>query len=135
MKGASSGMKPTTSGIKNKAYLIIISAFVIGVVTGVLLMNLVAARSSANKRLAPLDELSSELQLDQSQKDQVEKTFQEFHQRNRELLQPIQPQLTDLRLQTRMKIRGLLRSDQQSRFDELNQKRDAEREKKGQGQK
>jgi uncharacterized membrane-anchored protein YhcB (DUF1043 family) len=122
---------------KNKAYLIITSAFVIGVITGMLCMNLVTAKTAATnpRKPTPLEELSHELQLDQAQKEQVEKTYQEFHRRNKELLTPIQPQLTELRLQTRAQIRSLLRPEQQTRFDELKKARDAEREKEAAGRK
>jgi uncharacterized membrane-anchored protein YhcB (DUF1043 family) len=131
-------MNPEISGnSKNKAYLIITSAFAIGVITGMLCMNLVTAKTAATnpRKPTPLEELSRELQLDQVQEEQVEKAYQEFHQRNKELLTPIQPQLTELRLQTRAKIRSLLRPEQQTRFDELKKARDAEREKEAAGRK
>lgn len=118
------------SGMKSKAYLIIVSAFAIGVVTGALLMNLVVAQSSAtNKPASPIEELTTVLQLDPSQKTQIERITQDSKQKSKECFKTIQPQLDEIRDQARLKIKALLRPEQQSLYDEWNQKRDAQKSK------
>ena len=56
-------MERSLGGIKSKAYLIIVGAFIIGVVTGSLLMNLVVAKAPPLQKPPLIDELTGELQL------------------------------------------------------------------------
>lgn len=118
------------SGIRNRAYIIIVAAFIIGVITGGLLMNLLAARSSAIKRATtPMDEMTNALELDQTQRTQIEKIFQESRQHSKDIIKAVQPQLDDLRSQTRTKVQAVLRPDQIPLFEKWNQKRAAQKEK------
>lgn len=118
-------------GIRNKAYLIIVSAFAIGVITGGLLMNLLASRSLANKR-APtaIEELTTLLELSPVQRDQADKVFQESRQQSKDIMKAVQPQLDDLKTRTRSRIYTLLLPPQQDKYKEWNQKRDAQREQR-----
>ncbi|MFN7926353.1 MAG: hypothetical protein U0Y68_00120 [Blastocatellia bacterium] len=118
------------SGMRMKAYLIIISAFVIGVVTGGLLLNLLAGRSLANKRPpTPLEEMTNILELDAPQRQQIEKIFEASRQHSKEIIKAVQPQLDDLKKQTRGQVTAVLRPAQQEKYVEWNKKRDAQREK------
>lgn len=93
-------------------------------------MNLLAARSSAVKHAAtPMDEMSNALELNQSQRTQIEKIFQESRLHSKEIMKAVQPQLDELRLQTRAKVQIVLRPDQFPLFEKWNQKRDAQKEK------
>ncbi len=123
-------MSLSSNNVKKKAYLIIISAFVIGIVTGGLFMNLLVGRSSAIKRsTTSMDNLANELQLDQSQRTQIEKIFQESRQRSKEIVRVVQPQLDELQMQTRAKVQAILRPEQVSQYEIWNQKRNSQKEK------
>jgi uncharacterized membrane protein len=116
------------SGVKSKAYLIIISAFAIGVITGALVMNLVVTRSLATKKpLTPIEELTTFLQLDSEQRVQIEQITRDSKQKSKECFKTIQPQLDEVRTQARLKIKALLRPEQQVLYDEWNHKRDAQK--------
>lgn len=123
-------MSLSSNNVKKKAYLIIISAFAIGIVTGGLFMNLLVGRSSAIKRsTTSMDNLANELQLDQSQRTQIEKIFQESRQRSKEIVRVVQPQLDELQMQTRAKVQAILRPEQVSQYEIWNQKRNSQKEK------
>lgn len=123
-------MEKLTSGIKSKAYLIIVGAFIIGVVTGSLLMNLVMANSPINtKKPSLISDLSSELQLSPEQRMKVEQIYTDSRQRGREILKEVEPRLEELRAKTKANVRTQLTLDQQPRYDRWCQKRDAEKKK------
>lgn len=113
---------------KNKARLVILTAFILGVLTGAGAMNLITARyTAATVRQTMLDELSHEVQLDDAQRAQAEAIFKKTRQETQEILKPVQPQLLEARARTRAQIRAILRPDQQARYDEWTRRRDAAR--------
>ena len=121
-------MKFGLTDIRNKAYLIIISAFVIGVITGGLLMNLLVSHSLANKRpLTLMDEMTKALDLTPEQCFEVEKIFQETKLHSKEVIKTVQPKLDELRTKARTRIQTVLRSDQQVKYEKWNQRRDAQK--------
>lgn len=122
-------MKQPLSKIKSKAYLIIVGAFSIGVVTGSLLMNLVVANSTPLKKPTVLDELSTEIKLSPEQKNKVDEIYKDSRQRGKEILKSVQPQMDELRAQTKSKIKSLLDPQQQSGYDTWCAKKEAERKK------
>ena len=122
-------MERSLGGIKSKAYLIIVGAFVIGVVTGSLLMNLVVAKSPPPPKPTLVDELTSELQLSLEQKSKVDEIYKDSRQRGKDLGQIIQPQLDELRVQTRARVKAILTPDQQSRYATWCTQRESERKK------
>lgn len=118
------------SGVKNKAYLIILSAFAIGIITGGLLMNLLATGSSAIKRTpTPMDDMANTLGLTADQRTQIEKLFQESRQHSKEIIKTVQPQLDELRMKTREKVQTVLTPEQIPKYQKWNQNRDAQKEK------
>jgi polyhydroxyalkanoate synthesis regulator phasin len=117
--------------IKSQAYLIIVGAFVLGIVTGSLLMNLVTAKTTFPKKPAMIDELAEELQLSPEQKSKVEDIFRESRQQGKELYKTIQPQMDELRSSTKAKVKAVLNNNQQSRYESWSMKKDAERKKDG----
>lgn len=126
-------MKININGVKNKAYLIILSSFIIGIITGGLLMNLLAARSAASKASkSPMDEISVSLDLDQGQRKQIEKIFQDSKQHSKEIIKTVQPQLDELWLQTRSKVQAVLRPDQLPKYEIWNKKRELQKAQKEQ---
>ncbi len=123
-------MQPSLLGIKSKAYLIIVSAFIIGVVTGSLLMNLVVAKSLPAQKLPLLEELTRELRLSTEQKTKVDEIYKDSRQRGKDIGKAIQPQLDELRLETRAKVKTILAPQQQLQFESWCAQREIERKRK-----
>jgi len=112
---------------KTKARLIILVAFVMGILTGVGVMNLLAAKSATERR-GMADELVREVGLNAEQRRQVEAILGESRQQYQEVIKNVQPQLTELRSATRARISRLLTPQQQARFDEWNRRHDNKRD-------
>lgn len=122
-------MEHSVGGIKSKAYLIIIGAFIIGVVTGSLLMNLVVAKAPIPQKPTVIEELTGELVLTPDQRRKVDDIFKESRQHGKELSKIIQPQMEDIRLQTRLKVKSILTPDQQDRYEKWCTRREVDRKK------
>src|SRR5438132_14361432 len=105
----------------NQARLITLATYVLGVLTGVLAMNLLAAKQAAgNNGRRLVDELAKEVKLEPSQRTQVEQILNETRQKYQELQKQVRPQFNEIRLTTRARIRNLLTPEQQARYDEWN---------------
>ena len=113
-------MERSLSQIKSKAYLIITGAFIIGVVTGILLMNLVVTKSRPLQKLQLIDELTNELKLSTEQKYKVDEIYKESRQRGKDIAKIIQPQIDELRGQTRAKVKMILNPNQQAQYANWN---------------
>jgi Spy/CpxP family protein refolding chaperone len=124
-------MERSLGGIKSKAYLIIVGAFFIGVVTGSLLMNLVVAKVPSTPVTKPtmLDELADELKLTPEQKAQVGEIYKDSRQKGKDLAKALQPQMDELRVQTKAKVKMLLTPEQQARYATWCTRREADRQK------
>ncbi len=124
-------MEHSLGGIKSKAYLIIVGAFFIGVVTGSLLMNLVVAKAPSAPTVKPtmLDDLAGELQLTPEQKNRVGEIYKDSRQRGKDLAKALQPQMDELRVQTKAKVRNVLTPEQNSQYETWCSRREAERQK------
>src|SRR5438093_668938 len=106
---------------KNQARLIILATFVLGVLAGVLAMNLFDDRKAAAKKGTRLmDELTKEVKLEHSKRTKVEQILNETRQKYQELQKQVRPQFNEIRLTTRARIRNLLTPEQQARYDEWN---------------
>lgn len=123
-------MGTSPGGIKSKAYLIIVGAFIIGVVTGSLLMNLVIAKSIPAQKPPLIEELTRELQLSPEQKSKVDDIYKDSRQRGKDIAKGIQPKLDDLRVQTRAKVKEILNSKQQAQYEYWCVQRETDRKKK-----
>jgi Spy/CpxP family protein refolding chaperone len=99
-------MERSLGGIKSKAYLIIVGAFFIGVVTGSLLMNLVVAKSPPTPIAKPtiLDDLAIELKLTSEQKAQVGEIYKDSRQKGKDLAKILQPQMDELNNSLNMQL-------------------------------
>jgi Spy/CpxP family protein refolding chaperone len=124
-------MERSLGGIKSKAYLIIVGAFFIGVVTGSLLMNLVVAKSPPTPIAKPtiLDDLAIELKLTSEQKAQVGEIYKDSRQKGKDLAKILQPQMDELRVQTRARVKNVLTPEQQSQYATWCSRRETERQK------
>lgn len=96
-------------------------------------MNLIAAKTKSSntvateKKLNWGEALDKEVALDLQQKKQVDILIDEHRKETQEIMRSVQPRLDELRLKTRQKIRLLLNTGQQQKFDDWNQRKDAER--------
>lgn len=123
-------VEESLGGIKSKAYLIIFAAFFIGVVTGTLLMNLVAAKTGPTPKPTLVDELALDLKLLPEQKSKIEEIYQESKQRGKEISKIIQPKMDELKVHTKAKVKNVLNESQQLQYDSWCAKRETERKSK-----
>lgn len=123
----------TNSANKTKARLIIVSFFLLGVLMGIGLMNFIAVKSKTEKASAAsgkpaiLDILSTELTLDEKQQSTVGELIKQQDEQIKILMKDVKPQLDNVRTFTRGKIREVLTTEQQEKFEAWVKKRDAER--------
>jgi uncharacterized membrane protein len=110
-------MKKPLGHIKSQAYLIIVGAFTLGVVTGSVLMNLVTAKTTTPKKPVMIEELAEELQLSPEQKIKVEEIHKESRQEGKEIYKAIQPQMDELRARTRTRVKAALDTKQQTLYE------------------
>jgi uncharacterized membrane protein len=117
---------------KRKAHLIIITTFVLGIVVGAsgqyLLFRQSAPRPPSVAEVA--GELARTVQLDQTQRSQVEQILNESRQQYRQLRDATRPQNLAIRDNARNRIRALLSAEQRDRYDRWLKELDASREKK-----
>jgi Spy/CpxP family protein refolding chaperone len=121
---------------RHKALLIIFSAFSLGVLTGILAMNLFPHRppTGAPGPAGVMDELAREVKLDAGQRTQVEQILAETRQKFEALQDQTRPQFNEIRQASRTRIRAVLTPEQQTRYDEWNRKRDAIRQQRERSQ-
>jgi len=116
---------------KNQARLIILATFALGVLTGVLAMNLFATKPAAgNNGQKLVEELAREVKLEPNQRAQVEQILSETRQKYQELQKQVNPQFNEIRQASRARIRSLLTPEQQALYDEWNRQRDLKHEQK-----
>ena len=120
-------MKHSLGNIRSQAYLIIVGAFILGVVTGSLLMNLVAANTSPPKKLTMIEELTQELRLSPDQQSKIEEIFKDSRHQGKEVYKTIQPRMDEIRAQTQTRVKAVLTVNQQSQYDTWTLRKDAER--------
>ena len=70
-------------------------------------------------RIELLKRLARELDLNQEQRERIDKILKESQERTRTLMEPIAPQLRAEVLRTKAQFREALTPEQQARFDEL----------------
>jgi Spy/CpxP family protein refolding chaperone len=102
-----------------------LSVFALGVIVGVLLMNLYQARfpeRSAGRGWMPFAgfrNLSERLELTDEQSAQVDQILDEARDRLRELRRTSEPQFRDIRVQTEARLKQVLTGDQWNRYEQL----------------
>jgi Spy/CpxP family protein refolding chaperone len=112
---------------KNKARTIILTAFILGVLTGVGGMSLVRRGDVLGRGGRPpmIEDITREVGLDREQRAQVEAILKQTRQESHHIFKPIEQQMLDLRARTRAQIRALLTPEQQARYDAWTRRRDA----------
>lgn len=120
-----------------RAYLYFIVTIVLGVIlggTGVYYFlwynGRLQRRGSFNKDRA-VAHLKKELNLTDPQTQQLGQIFDVASQKTRDLQKQIDPQFQAIHLETRARIRQILNSDQQTKFDEFVKGIDERRKRRG----
>jgi Spy/CpxP family protein refolding chaperone len=115
-----------------KIWLVLVAVFVLGSVTGAALTGLYRSRASGNRpnheraMHERFEKMRSELNLTESQTTQVRAILDETRNEYRALRKELRPRFEEPRLKARAKIRALLDSEQQKRFDAMVAQQDAE---------
>lgn len=112
---------------KNKARAIVVIFFLIGVLMGIGVMNFIAVKSRPVKKLTWLESIDLEVTLTSQQKEVIAKYIEAHNDRSKEIMKVAKPQLEALKFETRSKIRQALNADQQLKYDQLTQRKDAEK--------
>ena len=113
-----------------KAYAIIFLTFIIGLIAGLAAGSFVWRQNQTSAAgYQMIDDLSTELNLTQTQKTQVEKILNDSKQQFQELQKQMHPKFAEIRQQNREKIATVLTPEQKSLFEEWKQKQDAKRER------
>ncbi|HMV47644.1 MAG TPA: hypothetical protein PLD20_25440 [Blastocatellia bacterium] len=123
---------------KHKAQLIIIGAFVLGIVVGAsgqyLFLHNLLNQPAASSAQEMLDSLTREVKLTKEQRVQVEQIYNEAQVKYQELRNQSRPQYDAVRNEMRKRINSMLSPDQQLLYDERNRNLDAKRLQKERAQ-
>ena len=114
---------------KTKARLVILTTFALGIMTGALVTHLLSASPNKVSRNG-LEEMTKEIKLNPQQREQIEKILAETQKKYTVIQKQVYPQFAEIRTATRVQIRSLLSSEQQTLYDEWNRKRDARFERR-----
>ena len=122
--------KPTRS-----ATLLLLAAFLLGGVAGAALHATIERRSPPHEGHPPgpgdfLNRLTDDLKLTADQRDSIRVVLERYHPRMDSVWESIRPRFETLRGELRSEIRIYLTPDQQRQFDELLERRDAERRRR-----
>jgi Spy/CpxP family protein refolding chaperone len=113
-----------TGQTKAKIWLVLVAVFVLGAVTGGALTGLYRSRASSSN--------AGRDSRDRAMKERFEKLRQELNLTDqqttqvRAILEELRPRFDEPRLKARTRIRELLNTDQQKKFDALVAQQDAE---------
>ena len=118
---------------KHKAQLIIISAFVLGIIVGasgqyLVLHNSISKPANSNQEI--LDSLTREVKLTKDQRSQVEQIINDSQVKYQDLRTQTRPLYDAVRNETRKRISAILSPEQQTLFDQRNRELDAKRAQK-----
>lgn len=115
---------------KQKAQLIIIAAFVLGIVVGASGQYLVLYKSlskPASSSQEMLDSLTRDVNLTNDQRSQVEQIINDSQVKYQELRNQTRPQYDAVRNETRKRVSAILSPEQQLLYDQRNRELDAKR--------
>jgi hypothetical protein len=118
---------------KRKAYLIVFTAFILGIAVGAsgqYLLSYQAPPRLASTPTEVAEELTRVLTLDQPQRSQVEQILGDCQKQNQDLKEQTRPQFQAIRESGRNRIRALLSPGQLTLFNQWIKDLDAKREKK-----
>ena len=123
-------------GLRLKIWLVLVAVFAFGCVTGAALDGLYRSRAGRRvergederrKSEAHFERMRRELGLTDEQAARVRSVLDETRDEYRRLRAEVRPRFEEPRLKARARIRELLSSEQQQKFDALAAERDAQR--------
>jgi hypothetical protein len=122
--GMRNGMQLTHSGYK---VLLPKMTVILGMITGCVATALLAIKPAAarKKEFGVLDDLEGEIELDRTQRAQIEQVLAESQREYRELQKLNHARSIEIRNSTRTRIKTLLMAKQRLLFERWIQKRDA----------
>ena len=117
------------------ATLLLLAAFLLGGVAGAAVHASIERRPAPREGRGPgrgdfLARLTDDLKLTAEQRDSIRVVLDHYHPRMDSVWENIRPRFETLRGELRSEIRTYLTPDQQRQFDELLQRRDAERRRR-----
>ncbi len=118
---------------KRKAQLIILAAFILGIVVGASGQYLLVHRTLNNQvgtSVKIIDELTRRLSLTSAQRIEIDAMLADARRQYQLLDDEVRPQYKAIRLDTRKRIATVLTPEQQSLFEEYTRELDAKREAK-----
>ena len=118
-----------------KTWLVLIAVFVLGGVTGVGLSGVYRSKANStfreqrgHDRQAMFERIRNDLNLSAEQSKEMQKVLDETAGEFRTLRGELRPRYEELRLKARGRMRTILTSDQQQKFDALMAEIDARRQ-------
>jgi len=115
-----------------KVWLVLVVVFILGSITGAALTGLYRLRAgsdrSARNPQQRFEKMRSELSLTDEQTKAVSAILDEARNEYRALRGELRPRFEEPRLKARTKIRALLTSEQQQKFDAIVAQQDAQRD-------
>jgi hypothetical protein len=122
-----------TGRVKLKIWLVLVVVFVLGGVTGAALTGLYRSRASGERNESRehavserLEKMRQDLKLDDQQTATVRTILDETRNEYRALRTELRPRFDEPRLKARARIRALLNSEQQQKFDAMVAAQDAQ---------
>jgi hypothetical protein len=118
-----------------KTWLVLVAVFALGAVTGVGLSGVYRSKVNASFRegrardhQAMFEKIRNDLSLNAEQATEMQKVLDETAGEFRNLRGELRPRYEEIRLNARARMRAILRSDQQQKFDALMAEIDARRQ-------
>jgi Spy/CpxP family protein refolding chaperone len=115
-----------------KIWLVLVAVFLLGSVTGAALTGLYRSRASVGrgrdrgKHEQRFEKMRQELSLTDQQATDLRAILDQTRNEYRALREELRPRFEEPRLRARTRIRALLNAEQQTKFDALVAKQDAE---------
>ena len=118
-----------------KTWLVLVAVFVLGAVTGVGLSGVYRSKANASFRegrardhQAMFEKIRNDLDLNAEQAKEMQKVLDQTAGEFRNLRGELRPRYEELRLRARGRMRAILTTDQQQKFDTLMAEIDARRQ-------
>ena len=123
------------SGAPLKTWLVLVAVFVLGCITGVGLSGVYRSKANASfrdsrshDRQAMFERIRNDLNLNAEQSEQIQKVLEETTSDFRALRGELRPRYQEMRLKARSRLRAVLTTEQQQKFDSLMAEIDAQRQ-------
>ena len=118
-----------------KTWLVLVAVFALGAVTGIGLSGVYRSKVNASFRegrardhQAMFEKIRNDLNLNAEQATEMQKVLDETAGEFRNLRGELRPRYEEIRLKARGRMRAILRTDQQQKFDSLMAEIDARRQ-------